>query len=80
MIGGGTRLRNDYGSQLIGTVAVDSRGNIYGVTPIVSYISQFDPELRTVTQREGQFNAKEPWEAAWSWPFTATIACGWRTP
>ena len=62
ILGGGTSLNTQDGSELLGTLAIDSHGNIYGNTPgNPSLISRFDPALTTVTQRKGQFNALVGW-------------------
>ncbi|HKI34312.1 MAG TPA: NEW3 domain-containing protein [Gemmataceae bacterium] len=61
VLGGGT-LRVADGSELLATVAVDSKGNVYGNTfGNPSHISRFDPSFSKVTQREGQF----AWADAW---------------
>jgi len=62
VLGGGTNLRVADGSELLATIAVDSKGQVYGNTfGNPSNISRFDPAFRTVTQREGQF----AWADAW---------------
>ena len=65
ILGGGTTFNTHDGSELLGTVAIDSHGNVYGNTPgSPSLISRFDPGCNTVTQRKGQFNAMVAWGPA----------------
>jgi hypothetical protein len=62
VLGGGTSLRVVDGSELLATVAVDSRGRVYANTfGNPSNVSRFDADLSSVTQREGQF----AWADAW---------------
>ncbi len=62
VLGGGTTLRVGDGSELLATVAVDSKGNVYGnAFGNPSHLSRFDADFRTVAQREGQF----AWADAW---------------
>jgi len=62
VIGGGTNNRYGDGSELHHTVAVDSKGNIYSITPgNPGAVTKFDPELTTVTRRPGQFYWYDAW-------------------
>ena len=62
VLGGGTMMRTDDGSELHSTVALDFQGRIYSNTyGNPSKITRFNAELTTITQREGQF----AWADAW---------------
>ena len=62
VLGGGTNLRVTDGSELLNSLALDSHGNIYASTPgNPCFICRFDPDWKTVTQRQGLFNAIEGW-------------------
>ncbi len=62
VIGGGTKLRLEDGSELLHTVTLDSKGNIYAMTwGNPGLITRFDPDLKTVARRKGQFSWADPW-------------------
>ena len=62
VIGGGTNLRLEDGSELYHTVAVDSKGNVYSITPgNPGWVTRFDAAATTVTRRKGQFTWCDPW-------------------
>jgi len=62
VIGGGTKLRLEDGSELLHTVALDSKGNLYSMTwGNPAKVTRFDPKITTATQREGQFKWADPW-------------------
>lgn len=47
------------GSELRGSVVVDSKGNVYAMAN--DFLSRFDAKFTTVNQREVRFNWFEPW-------------------
>ena len=60
--GGNPTTRNPDGSEVIHTVAVDSKNNVYSFTwGNPSLLTRFDADGKTVTQREGQFKWGDPW-------------------
>ena len=62
IIGGGTNLRLEDGSELYHTVALDSKGNIYSITSgNPGWVTRFDAGVTTVTRRKGQFTWCDPW-------------------
>ena len=61
-IGAGTQTRAEDGSELLHSVAVDSKGNIYAMAfGNPGHVVKFDAELKTVCVREGQFKWADPW-------------------
>jgi streptogramin lyase len=61
-IGSGSNTRVEDGSELLHTVTVDSKGNIYTMgwgNP--GKVTKFDADVTTVTQRGGQFKWGDPW-------------------
>ena len=67
-VGGGTRLQAKDGSELLHSVAADSRGNIYSITPgNPGKVSMFDWALKTVTQHAGQHAWNDPYGPASSY-------------
>ena len=71
VIGAGTSMRREDGSELYRTVAVGAHGSIYSMTMggNPQWVTRFNPSLTVVTQRGGQFH----WADSWSYP-------GHRTP
>lgn len=62
VIGGGTKLRLEDGSELIHSIALDSKDHLYALTwGNPGYITRFDPEFKTVTRRHGEFAWADPW-------------------
>lgn len=62
VLGGGTRRNRGDGSELLRTVAVDSRGNLYSMTPgNPGKVTKFSPDLKTVSLRPGQFRWNDAW-------------------
>lgn len=62
VIGGGTHTRIEDGSELLHTVAVDSKGGIHSITwGNPGWITRFDAAVTTVTRRRGQFFWFDPW-------------------
>ena len=60
--GGNPTTRNSDGSEVIHTVGVDSKGNVYTYTwGNPSSLTRFDADGKTVTQREGQWKWADPW-------------------
>lgn len=63
IMGGGTSLRLTDGSELIHSVAVDSVGNVYSMTPgNPGFVTRFDPNFTTLIQRQGQFHWADAWQ------------------
>lgn len=63
-IGSGTTHRTSDGSELLATVAVDAKGNIYSVTfGNPGYVTRFNAELTTLTQNKAWFK----WANTWSY-------------
>lgn len=61
--GGNPTTRNPDGSEVLHTVAVDSKGNVYTMAwGNPGLVTRFDADGLSVTQREGQFQ----WADAWS--------------
>ena len=70
-LGGGTTRKTDDGSELVGTVAVDSKGNIYSHTfGNPANVTRLSADLTTVIQAEGQFR----WADAWDGPLDTYYA------
>ena len=64
-IGAAANTRNPDGSEPLHSVAVDSHGNIYTMTwGNPGLVTRYDPDVTTVTQREGQFRWADPWSPA----------------
>jgi hypothetical protein len=62
--GGNVTTRNSDGSELLHTVAVDSKGNVYSFSwGNPSLLTRFDADGKTVTQRGGQWKWADPWGA-----------------
>lgn len=60
--GGNPTTRNPDGSEVLHTVAVDSKGNVYTMAwGNPGRVTRFDAEGTRVTQREGQFKWADPW-------------------
>lgn len=60
--GGNPTTRNEDGSELLHTVAVDSKGNVYSMTwGNPGLVTRFDANGQTVTQRGGQFKWADMW-------------------
>ena len=56
------RARAEDGSQVIHTVAVDGKNNVYTLTwGNPGRLTRFDADGKTVTQRDGQFKWADPW-------------------
>ena len=67
-IGAATRTRAEDGSELLHSVAVDSKGNIFSWTfGNPAQLAEFDPELKQVKEREGQFHWADAWSPASSY-------------
>jgi hypothetical protein len=61
-VGGGTNVGSENGSELLHTIAVDSKGSIYTMAPgNPGYVTKFDAAFTTITQRGGQFKFADPW-------------------
>ena len=64
-IGAGSRTRAEDGSEIVHSVAVDSKGFIYGwTTGNPGFIVKYDPEAGTVWRREGQYKWADAWTPA----------------
>jgi sugar lactone lactonase YvrE len=64
IIGAAANTRNPDGSELLHSVAVDSKGNIYAMTwGNPGRVTRFDPGITTISQRDGQFQYGDPWSA-----------------
>ena len=64
-IGAGSRTRSEDGSEIVHSIAVDSKGFIYGwTTGNPGFILKFDPEVTTVWRREGQYKWADAWTPA----------------
>src|SRR5690606_3790443 len=62
VLGGGTFTRVEDGSELMHTVAVDSKGHIYSLTPGNPGLATcFDPDLKLMKQRPAQFYWFDAW-------------------
>jgi hypothetical protein len=60
--GGNETTRNTDGSEVLHTVAVDSKGNVYTMAwGNPGWVTRFDANGQTLTQREGQFQWGDPW-------------------
>jgi hypothetical protein len=60
--GGNTTTRAEDGSELLHTVAVDSKDNVYSMTwGNPGWVTRFDASGQTITQRAGQFKWADPW-------------------
>ena len=61
-LGGNPTTRNSDGSEVIHTVGVDSKNNVYSFTwGNPTWLTRFDANGKTVTQREGQWKWADPW-------------------
>lgn len=61
-IGAAANTRNPDGSELLHSVAVDSKGNIYAMAwGNPGRVTKFDASIATILQREGQFQWGDPW-------------------
>lgn len=70
--GGNPTTRNPDGSEVLHTVAVDSKGNVYTFTwGNPGLVTRFDADGQTVTQREGQFKWADPWSSNSSYTILA---------
>jgi hypothetical protein len=64
IFGGNPTTRNEDGSEVRHTVALDSKGNLYTMTwGNPGRVSRFDADGKTVTQRGGQFQFADSWSA-----------------
>lgn len=62
VIGAGANTRNADGSEPLHSVAVNSKGDVYAMTwGNPGLLTRYDSQLKTVTQREGQFKWADPW-------------------
>jgi hypothetical protein len=62
IIGGGTELRLEDGSELYDSVAIDSHRNVYSMTwGNPSALARFDPDVTSVTMHKGQFHWADAW-------------------
>ena len=62
MLGGNPTTRSEDGSEVLHTVALDSKGNVYTFTwGNPGLVTRFDADGKTVTQRAGQFKWADPW-------------------
>ncbi len=60
--GGNPTTRAEDGSEVLHTVTVDSKGNVYSmVWGNPGLVTRFDADGQTVTQRPGQFKWADPW-------------------
>jgi hypothetical protein len=60
--GNNTGRRPEDGSEVLHTVAVDSKGNVYTMTwGNPGMVTRFDADGKNVTQRAGQFKWADPW-------------------
>jgi len=60
--GGNPTTRNEDGSEVLHTVAVDTKGNVYTFTwGNPGKVTRFDADGKSVTQRDGQFKWADPW-------------------
>lgn len=60
--GGNPTRRTEDGSEVLHTVAVDSKGNVYTMSwGNPGLVTRFDADGQTVTQRGGQFKWANPW-------------------
>jgi hypothetical protein len=60
--GNDTKTRNPDGSELLHTVTVDSKGNVYTYAwGNPGLVTRFDADGKWVTQRGGQFKFADPW-------------------
>ena len=60
--GGNPTRRTEDGSEVLHTVAVDSKGNVFTMTwGNPGMVTRFDADGQTVTQRGGQFKWANPW-------------------
>ena len=57
--GGNPATRAEDGSEVLHTVAVDSKGNVY--TLAGDWLTRFDADGQNVTQRRGQWDNLDPW-------------------
>ncbi len=61
-LGGNPTTRNEDGSEVLHTVAVDSKGNVYTYAwGNPGMVTRFNADGATVTQRGGQFQFADPW-------------------
>ena len=61
-LGGNPTSRNEDGSEVLHTVAVDSKGNVYTYTwGNPGLVTRFSADGQAVTQRGGQFKFADPW-------------------
>ena len=62
MLGGNPTTRIEDGSELLHTVAVDSKGNLYTYTwGNPGRVTRYDAGGKTITQRGGEFQWADPW-------------------
>ncbi len=62
VLGGGTSLRTTDGSELYGSIAVDSRGRVHASTSgNPGMVCRFEPDGKTIVQRPGRFKPLEGW-------------------
>lgn len=60
--GGNPTRRTEDGSELLYTVAVDSKGNVYSFTwGNPGHVTRFEAASQEVAQRDGQFKWADPW-------------------
>lgn len=74
--GNNTPKHPEDGSEVLHTVAVDSKGNVYTMTwGNPGKVTRFDADGQTVTQRGGQFKWADPWSVQSSYiPFAVDPA------
>ncbi len=61
-LGGNPTTRSEDGSELLHTVAVDSKGNVYAFTwGNPGLVTRFDADGKGIVQRGGQFKFADPW-------------------
>jgi hypothetical protein len=61
-LGGNPTSRSEDGSEILHTVAVDSKGNVFTYTwGNPGLVTRFSADGQTVTQRGGQFKFADPW-------------------
>ncbi len=62
VIGAGANTRNADGSEPLHSVAVNAKGEVFTMTwGNPGLLTRYDSQLKTVTQREGQFKWGDPW-------------------